>query len=571
MGAALRWRRADALRRPRRAQQRAPPPHLTRTRARALCPALRADALVGALQYYDAQADDARHTMTVARTAAHYGAVVRSSTRSSASGDEGRVVGAELLDVETGRTASVTASVTINCTGVWTDDVQELAGTRGPFRVRASKGVHLVVPRDRINSETGLILRTEQSVLFVIPWGNQWLVGTTDTDWELDKAHPAASRSDINYLLAQVNSVLTTPLTQEDIVGVYAGLRPLLSGESEETSQLSREHAVARPLPGLISVAGGKYTTYRVMARDAVDAAAQDLGRPVAPSVTDRTPILGAEGFNALDNSVEALAAEWSLSSWRMRRLLDRYGSLVGRGARADTHRPDPAGVAPGCRPVPAGGDPVCRHTRGSASSRGHPDAAHAHLDRGRRPWCHRSRRTSPSWSHRCSAGTEAAAELELKAFRDRVRAERTSQTESRDDAADSARGAASDIRGVLMRVEGNASDRSKARRRRESSGRRRRHLRAHPGAGDERAQVRESMPSRSCRSSSSAGVGCRGLRAPRSCEHADRPRPPASGVRAVPLRNRSLWTGALRVNVKWSAMLGASGFGVPGRSGPVM
>ena len=171
----------------------------------------------------------------------------------------------------------------INCTGVWTDDIQTLAGGRGRFNVRASKGVHIVVPRDRINSETGMILRTEKSVLFVIPWGTHWIVGTTDTDWELDKAHPAASRADIDYILDHVNEVLAPPLTHDDIEGVYAGLRPLLEGESEATSSLSREHAVARPQPGLISIAGGKYTTYRVMAADAVDAARADLHAGVGP------------------------------------------------------------------------------------------------------------------------------------------------------------------------------------------------------------------------------------------------------------------------------------------------
>jgi glycerol-3-phosphate dehydrogenase len=424
--------------------------HLTRTQARALCPALRPDALIGALQYYDAQADDARHTMTLARTAAHYGAVVRSSTKViGLRRDGGRVVGAELLDVEAGRTAGLRASVVINCTGVWTDDVQELADTRGRFRVRASKGVHLVIPRDRINSETGLILRTEQSVLFVIPWGNQWLVGTTDTDWVLDKAHPAASRSDIDYLLSQVNSVLTTPLSHDDILGVYAGLRPLLSGESEETSQLSREHAVARPLPGLISVAGGKYTTYRVMARDAVDAAVADLDRPVASSVTDRTPILGAEGFNALSNSVESLAAEWSLSPWRMRRLLDRYGSLVTEVLEAT--RADPTLLQP-----LAGADQyLLAEIRYAVTHEGS-----LHLD----DILTRRTRISIEVADRGLEAVDDVAALvapllgwddnatavEVEAFRERVRAERESQTHAEDHAADLARRSAGDIRTAL-------------------------------------------------------------------------------------------------------------------------
>jgi glycerol-3-phosphate dehydrogenase len=195
--------------------------------------------------------------------------------------------------------------------------------------VRASKGVHIVVPRDRIASESGLILRTEKSVLFVIPWNTHWIIGTTDTDWELDRAHPAATRADIDYLLGHLATVLKVPLTHEDIEGVYAGLRPLLAGENEETSQLSREHAVARPQPGLVSIAGGKYTTYRVMAADAVDAARADLGESVPDSVTEEIPLLGAEGYPALLNQVDRLARRHGLPTWRITHLLERYGALL--------------------------------------------------------------------------------------------------------------------------------------------------------------------------------------------------------------------------------------------------
>src|SRR3954467_427072 len=262
--------------------------HLTRTGARALAPALRRDALVGGIRYYDAQCDDARHTLTLARTAAAYGAVVRSSTEVVGFVKEGdRIVAAELRDTETSESATVRVGVVVNATGVWTDDVQRLAESRGEFKVRASKGIHLVVPRDRISSSTGIILRTQRSVLFVIPWGEYWIIGTTDDDWNFAKAHPAASRTDIDYVLAHVNSVLSVPLTTDDISGVYAGLRPLLSGEEEVTSQLSREHAISRSPRGMVSVAGGKYTTYRVMARDAVDAAVAELGRRAPRCVTD--------------------------------------------------------------------------------------------------------------------------------------------------------------------------------------------------------------------------------------------------------------------------------------------
>ena len=217
------------------------------------------------------------------RTAAHYGAVVRSSTQVVSLLREGdRVTGVRVRDSEDGAVTEVRGHVVVNATGVWTDEIQALSKQRGRFRVRASKGVHIVVPRDRIVSDVAIILRTEKSVMFVIPWGNHWIIGTTDTDWNLDLAHPAATKADIDYILGTVNTVLATPLTHNDIDGVYAGLRPLLAGESEETSKLSREHAVAVPAPGLVAIAGGKYTTYRVMAADAIDAAAQYVPARVA-------------------------------------------------------------------------------------------------------------------------------------------------------------------------------------------------------------------------------------------------------------------------------------------------
>jgi glycerol-3-phosphate dehydrogenase len=166
-------------------------------------------------------------------------------------------------------------------------------------------------------------------VLFVIPWGRHWIIGTTDTDWHLDKAHPAATASDIDYILDHVNSVLTTPLTTEDVEGVYAGLRPLLSGESESTSALSREHVVGHAAPGLVVVAGGKYTTYRVMAKDAVDAVAHGLDEKVPECVTDRVPLVGAAGFAAAWNRRSLTAAASGLHVARIEHLLGRYGTLI--------------------------------------------------------------------------------------------------------------------------------------------------------------------------------------------------------------------------------------------------
>ncbi|MDI9940831.1 MULTISPECIES: glycerol-3-phosphate dehydrogenase [Rhodococcus] len=304
--------------------------HLTRAGALRMAPGLKRNSLTGGIQYYDTVVDDARHTMTVARTAAHYGAVVRTSTQVVGFLREAdRVSGVRVRDCEDGRTADVKAHVVINATGVWTDEIQALSRQRGRFRVRASKGVHIVVPRDRIVSDAAIILRTEKSVLFVIPWGSHWIIGTTDTDWNLDLAHPAATKADIDYILGHVNKVLVTSLTPDDIDGVYAGLRPLLAGESDETSKLSREHAVARVAPGLVAIAGGKYTTYRVMAEDAVDLAADDIPARMAPSITEKVPLVGADGYFALVNQTVHLGQMYGLHPYRVKHLLDRYGSLI--------------------------------------------------------------------------------------------------------------------------------------------------------------------------------------------------------------------------------------------------
>ena len=426
--------------------------HLTRHGALRMFPGLKSDALVGAVRYYDGQADDARHTMTVIRTAAQFGAVVRNSTEVvEVRKDADRVVGATVRDVETGRTQDVRAKVVINAAGVWTDDVQHMTGGRGRFRVRASKGVHILVPRDRIAGEAGLILRTEKSVLFVIPWYQQWIIGTTDTDWNLDLAHPAATATDIDYILEHVNTVLASPLTRDDIVGVYAGLRPLLAGESEDTSQLSREHAVARPTPGLISIAGGKYTTYRVMAKDAVDAAEEDLG-PIKPSVTENIPLIGAEGYHAMVNLTPELARESGLPEYRIERLLNRYGSRLHE--LLELGDADPSMLEP------------LEHAEGYlrceiAYAVSHEGALHLADVLTRRT------RMSIETKHRGVGAAEEVADImagilgwsqetrdtEIKAYADRVEAEIRSQELESDEASDAVRREAEEMRPGLRQV----------------------------------------------------------------------------------------------------------------------
>ncbi len=307
--------------------------HLTVRGALRLAPALKPAGLAGGLLYYDAQADDARYTLTVARTAAAHGALI--ATQVSArevlrSPDGSRVTGARVHDEESGRDIDVSAKRVVVCAGVWTDLVHELSGIRAGYKVRMSKGVHVVVPYAAIRSDTGIIVRTEKSVLFIIPWGQRWIVGTTDTDWTGDRAEPAATGEDIDYILEHANRVLERPLTHSDVIGVYAGLRPLIAADdSTPTTKLSREHVVDSPVPGLTSIAGGKFTTYRVMARDVVDAAVADFDRWVPASVTDQLPLLGADGLAAAAAEAERLAEDYGLPRQAIEHLLDRYGTLT--------------------------------------------------------------------------------------------------------------------------------------------------------------------------------------------------------------------------------------------------
>jgi glycerol-3-phosphate dehydrogenase len=335
--------------------------HLFRKQIARIAPDLRLDRLTGAVRYYDCQVDDARLVVTLARTAAHHGALIATRTRVGGFLREGaRVVGVRATDLESGSELELRARVVVNATGVWTDDIEGLLGVPPSLDVEASKGIHLVVPRDRIRSECGFITRTEKSVLFVIPWGRHWIIGTTDTAWDLDLAHPAASRTDIEYLLEHVNKLLMVPLDHRDVEGVYAGLRPLLAGKAgrgvgsagegearSPTTKVSREHTVVSPAPGLVLIAGGKLTTYRVMARDAVDLAVR--GWPdVAPSHTERVPLLGADGFLTRTNQRVALSRRSGLEVGQIDHLLGRFGGMIDEVLALIAARPELAEPLPG-------------------------------------------------------------------------------------------------------------------------------------------------------------------------------------------------------------------------------
>ena len=304
--------------------------HLTRRGALREAPGLAADVVTGAVQYYDGRMDDARHTLAVARTAAALGAHVLSHARVVGVLREGpRVAGVVVEDALTDDRFDVTASVVINAAGVWAADVQAMAGSAS-FAVRPAKGVHLLVEQGAFDSRTGLLARAEDSVIILRRWFGHWLLGTTDTAYTGDRRAPTVEQADVDYLLRNVNRYLGRPLSRSDVLGAFAGLRPLLAPVARDaatTSALSRDHTVVAEPAGMVTVVGGKYTTYRRMARDAVDAAGRALGQALPPSPTAEMPLLGATGWRAVGNQVPRLAVEHGVPADHLHRMLHRYGA----------------------------------------------------------------------------------------------------------------------------------------------------------------------------------------------------------------------------------------------------
>ena len=305
--------------------------HLSQKKINEIAPSLRQDLVTGAIKYFDAQVDDARHTMSVARTAARHGAII--ATRVSAQSlirNGKKVVGVNAIDLESGKKIAIKAGATVMCAGIWSDELHAHFDLTPGYEVTMSKGSHIVLPGSAIKSEAGIIVKTSVSVLFIIPWADKWIVGTTDTPYEGDKAEPFASLEDVHYILDQANRVLEPKLNASEIIGVYAGLRPLVANKkSATTTKLSREHTVDCPAPGFVSIAGGKYTTYRIMGKDVIDRAVIELRRLTKDSVTEKLPLVGADGYFALEQQKDRIAQESGLTVDTVAHLLSRYGSLI--------------------------------------------------------------------------------------------------------------------------------------------------------------------------------------------------------------------------------------------------
>ena len=352
--------------------------HLSRKSTEAIAPSLRPDRMVGGIQYYDALVDDARLTLVLARTAASLGAVVLTDAPvTSLVTSNGRISGVTFVDGASGLTHQIEARVVINATGVWSEAVQELGG-ESRVKVRPAKGIHILVPADRITASSGLLARAHDSVIVARPWadGRFWIIGTTDTPYDGDREKPVATEADVTYLLDQINQWIEPQIRREDIIGRYAGLRPLVTGSAKSTVKLSRDHAVIDGPPGLVSVVGGKYTTYRVMGADAVDRASRQLDRSVPSSRTRDLPLLGVDPAAGSSVDRHGLAGRYGTLTADIAGLIDSDQSLGeplvgGDGVlRAEIHY---AASAEGARSLE---DALARRTHIAIQTRDHGAAA---------------------------------------------------------------------------------------------------------------------------------------------------------------------------------------------------
>ncbi|MCW5236700.1 glycerol-3-phosphate dehydrogenase/oxidase [Verminephrobacter eiseniae] len=305
--------------------------HFSRKGIKACIASIDEQRVVGGIQYYDALMDDARHTLAVVRTAAGHGVkVVTRAPVVEFIKDGARVAGVVLRDTWSGSRHRIGARAVINATGIWADELQQLAGANS-FSVQPAKGVHLLLRPEALQSDSGILARATDSVIIARRWYGYWLVGTTDSLWSGGKAQPVAEAADVDYLLDNLNRYLARKVGRADVLGVYAGLRPLLKpvgDNADSTSALSRDHAVIAGPPGLTTIVGGKYTTYRRMARDAVDAAVRPLGVS-RPSGTAALPLVGAGQWAAVRDSGAALAQRLRITPAAAGQILQRHGDRV--------------------------------------------------------------------------------------------------------------------------------------------------------------------------------------------------------------------------------------------------
>ncbi len=271
---------------------------LDRAETLEIAPPLRREGLRGGLLYHDGMEDDARFTLTVLRTAlaAQAGALAVTRVRATAVDSDpttGVLRSLRVRDLLGGHEVDVRTRAVVDATGVWAAESSHPLASPS-MRLRPSRGAHIVVPRERIPATAGLTIRVPGKVVFLIPWPDHWLIGTTDAPYDGPADRPSASRREIDELLATVNDTLDVGLGKDDVVGTFAGLRPLIAPSGGSTVKASREHRVTVESNGVVRIAGGKYTTYRVMARDVIDAVLGPEGARRRPSDTADRRLIGA-------------------------------------------------------------------------------------------------------------------------------------------------------------------------------------------------------------------------------------------------------------------------------------
>ena len=305
---------------------------LTAAETLAHMPGLPVDNVAGGYLYFDCRADDARLTLTLARTAAiDHGATVANRVSVTALGPPADGLRRVTVRAD-GETFDIGARVVVNATGVWADEVGALDDGHAASTLRPAKGTHITVPWSRVGADIAVVLpvKSDKRSVFIVPWGDQAYIGTTDTDYDGPLDDPQCTPADVAYLLAGVNASTTLELSTADVTGTWAGLRPLVADgpTTGRTADLSRHHRITTSASGMVSVTGGKLTTYRAMAADAVDAAVDHLDQLDLPLTrrcrTKRLPLIGARGLREARRQARLHPR---LGPARGQHLLDRFGS----------------------------------------------------------------------------------------------------------------------------------------------------------------------------------------------------------------------------------------------------
>ncbi|MDX1430260.1 MAG: glycerol-3-phosphate dehydrogenase/oxidase, partial [Rhodothermales bacterium] len=275
---------------------------LGRDMALNLLPNAAGEGMRGGVRYYDAQFDDARLIINLAQTCADLGAVPLNYVRATGLlRRDGRIRGVVAEDVENAREVELKARVVVNASGVFADGVRRMDDPQCPPIIRPSQGIHVVVGRSFLPGDAAMMIpRTDDGrVLFVIPWHDRTILGSTDTPVDSIDAEPDVRSSDVDFLLEHVARYLKVAPERQDVLSIFAGLRPLVAaGRTEDTKAISRDHVLRVSSSGLVTITGGKWATYRKMAQDTVDYAAKVAGLDQRPSPTPTLPIHGARVWN---------------------------------------------------------------------------------------------------------------------------------------------------------------------------------------------------------------------------------------------------------------------------------